>query len=205
MTPDDLDALVNDYLHRLDSALRPLPGNRRQQLLAEVTEHLTEARAQLPNQSEAAIRELLDRVGQPEDIAEAAMPDGPSRKRHFDWRLLAGVIGVVIAAAVAIPLVIVESGSRPTPKPSSSATTVRSTVTVPYVIGQSQVVAARTLTGAELVLGSLTLQPITEIGPGIVSAEVPPAGSRVEIGSAVSLTVSTGLVSPSATAGPNSR
>jgi hypothetical protein len=124
MTPADLDALVNDYLHRLDSALRPLPGNRRQQLLADVTEHLTEARAQLPNQSEAAIRELLDRVGQPEDIAEAAMTDGPSRKRHFDRRLLVGVIGLAIAAAIAIPLVMTGSGSQPPPKPSSTATAV---------------------------------------------------------------------------------
>jgi hypothetical protein len=205
MTPADLDALVNDYLHRLDSALRPLPGNRRQQLLAEVTEHLTEGRAQLPNQSEAAIRELLDRVGQPEDIAEAAMPDGPSRKRHFDRRLLLGVIGLAIAAAIAIPLVIVESGSRPTPKPSSTAATVRSTVTVPNVIGQSQAEAARTLTGAGLVLGSLTPQPSMEIAPGIVSTEVPPAGSRVEIGSAVSLTVSAGpFASASATGAPSS-
>jgi hypothetical protein len=204
MTPADLDALVNDYLHRLDSALRPLPGNRRQQLLADVTEHLTEARAQLPNQSEAAIRELLDRVGQPEDIAEAAMTDGPSRKRHFDRRLLVGVIGLAIAAAIAIPLVMTGSGSRPTPQPSSTATAV-SSVTVPNVLGQTQVEATRALTGIGLVLGSLTPQPSTVVPAGVVSAEVPPAGSRVEIGSEVSLTISAGpFASASATGAPSS-
>lgn len=62
MNPTDLDNLIQDYLSRLDAALRGLPTSRRQQLLAEITQHLEESRARLPEQSEASIRDLLDRV-----------------------------------------------------------------------------------------------------------------------------------------------
>jgi uncharacterized membrane protein len=82
MNASDVDTLVQDYLSRLDAALRGLPASRRQQLLAEIGQHVDESRSRLPEQSEAAIRDLLDRVGQPEEIAAEAMAGEEPRRRH---------------------------------------------------------------------------------------------------------------------------
>ena len=66
------DKLVADYLARLDAALRDLPQARRRELVEEISGHITEARADLETEDEAAIRSLLDRLGEPEEIAAEA-------------------------------------------------------------------------------------------------------------------------------------
>jgi uncharacterized membrane protein len=66
------DQLVEDYLKRLDKALRDLPKDRRNDLLDEISGHIAEARADLETESEGTIRTLLDRLGEPEDIAAEA-------------------------------------------------------------------------------------------------------------------------------------
>lgn len=83
MTKTALDIVIDDYLQRLDRALRPLPDPRREQLVAEITDHVTAARNKLDQPSEADIRNMLDRIGRPEDIAAEAI-DGeplPTRSR----------------------------------------------------------------------------------------------------------------------------
>jgi uncharacterized membrane protein len=66
------DQLVDDYLRRLDAELRALPRARRREVLEEISEHIAEARADLPTSDQAAIRNLLDRVGDPAEIAAEA-------------------------------------------------------------------------------------------------------------------------------------
>jgi uncharacterized membrane protein len=66
------DQLVAGYLKRLDKALRDLPRDRRKDLLDEISGHIAEARGDLETESEATIRTLLDRLGEPEDIAAEA-------------------------------------------------------------------------------------------------------------------------------------
>ena len=56
------------YLRRLDDELRDLPRARREEILAEVREHINEA----DPVGEAEIRDVLDRLGDPEDIAAEA-------------------------------------------------------------------------------------------------------------------------------------
>jgi hypothetical protein len=74
------DRLVEDYLKRLRAALRDLPRDRRREIADEVAAHIAEARAQLPEESEAAVRTLLDRVGDPSEIAAAELERvGPRR------------------------------------------------------------------------------------------------------------------------------
>jgi uncharacterized membrane protein len=67
-----VDALVDHYLNDLEAELHGLPANRRRELLDEVGEHITEARAALDADSEAAIRTVLERLGDPADIAAEA-------------------------------------------------------------------------------------------------------------------------------------
>jgi uncharacterized membrane protein len=66
------DALVDRYLEDLETELRGLPGHRRREILDEVGEHITQARAALDAETEAAIRTVLERLGDPADIAAEA-------------------------------------------------------------------------------------------------------------------------------------
>jgi uncharacterized membrane protein len=69
------DKLVEDYLDRLERELADFPSARRRELVQEISEHIAEARAGLESENEAEIRNLLDRMGDPADIAaEAAGP-----------------------------------------------------------------------------------------------------------------------------------
>jgi uncharacterized membrane protein len=66
------DKLVDDYLRRLDRELAGFPRARRRELVEEISLHIAEARAQLETENEAAIRSLLDRLGEPDEIAAEA-------------------------------------------------------------------------------------------------------------------------------------
>jgi uncharacterized membrane protein len=66
------DTLVDNYLRDLKAELRDLPAPRQREILDEVGEHITEARAAQAAQSEAAVRTLLERLGDPADIAAEA-------------------------------------------------------------------------------------------------------------------------------------
>jgi hypothetical protein len=68
----DVDTLIYRYLQDLEAQLQDLPANRRQELLDEVAEHLAAARADLDPETEATVRTVLDRLGDPADIAAEA-------------------------------------------------------------------------------------------------------------------------------------
>ena len=67
-----VDTLVDRYLKDMETELRGLPGNRRREILDEIGEHITQARAALDAETEAAIRTVLERLGDPADIAAEA-------------------------------------------------------------------------------------------------------------------------------------
>lgn len=65
------DALISDYLGRLEAASWPLPPTRRGELTAEVREHIDRALLEAGNRDETTVRNVLDRLGRPEDIVAA--------------------------------------------------------------------------------------------------------------------------------------
>jgi uncharacterized membrane protein len=67
-----IDSLVDRYLGDLEAELGDLPPNRRRELLDEVGEHIGAARAALDIETEAAVRTVLERLGDPADIAAEA-------------------------------------------------------------------------------------------------------------------------------------
>jgi hypothetical protein len=80
----EADALILRYLQELEAELHDLPANRRQELLDEVGEHIAAARAELDPETEAGVRTLLERLGDPADIAaeargRPAVPSPPTR------------------------------------------------------------------------------------------------------------------------------
>jgi hypothetical protein len=72
------DPLVEDYLRHLEAVASILPAYRREELLAEIREHLAEALRQVPAGDEAAVRSVLERLGSPEEIVAAAAEPMPA-------------------------------------------------------------------------------------------------------------------------------
>jgi len=75
MSTDD-DQLVEDYLRELRTAAQGLlPADRRDELIEEITAHIAEARQS--DGSPLAVRNILDRLGDPADIVRAAADTPP--------------------------------------------------------------------------------------------------------------------------------
>ena len=77
MSAPHADQILAGYLKRLDAELAPLPAARRREILAEIQDHIEEARAALPEETDADILTILDRVGEPEEI-------GAETRARFD-------------------------------------------------------------------------------------------------------------------------
>jgi HAAS len=84
MSESGVEAIVSDYFSRLKQALAPLPRSRRDQLLDDLHEHVTMARADLADESELSVREILEHLGTPEEIAAEALAG--SRRDGGRWR-----------------------------------------------------------------------------------------------------------------------
>jgi hypothetical protein len=80
------DRLVDDYLDELDRELAGIPATRRHELADEIDDHIELARSELEGGgTEAEVRTLLDRLGDPAAIAADAAegsvaPAAPPRR-----------------------------------------------------------------------------------------------------------------------------
>jgi hypothetical protein len=122
MSKSGVDAIVSDYFARLKRALAPLPRSRRNQLLEDLREHVSIARAGLSEESELSVREIFEHLGTPDDIAAEAL--APSPRRPGRWRLRPGPFtrrtGIALATAVAVvtaggTFVAIAASSGPSP------------------------------------------------------------------------------------------
>lgn len=81
---DRLDRLVEDYLGAVSYACADVDPLRRDELIEELREHIAAARGALYQQTEAAVRTILDRLGEPSAIAaearlgEPGLPEPPA-------------------------------------------------------------------------------------------------------------------------------
>jgi Protein of unknown function (DUF1700) len=94
------DKLVADYLKRLNGELRGLSRVRRRELVDEISEHIAEARADLESENEAAIRTLLDRLGEPEEIAAEARERFGVVPRKAGWKEVGALIMLPIGGVL---------------------------------------------------------------------------------------------------------
>jgi hypothetical protein len=101
--------LVDDYLRRLRAALASLPTDRRREIIEGVSQHITEARLELGQDSDEAIRRILGRLGDPGVIAADALgaeprpvtyAGPPPSLRYAVWLMYSGA-AVSLAAALA--------------------------------------------------------------------------------------------------------
>ena len=66
------DPRVNEYLDRLDSAAAGLPPAGRAELMTEIREHIDSALQEAGRDDKAAVHNVLERLGPPEEIVAAA-------------------------------------------------------------------------------------------------------------------------------------
>lgn len=67
------DRLVEDYLRRLDTAASVLPTDRRTELVDEIHDHIRAAVDQHGSADEADVRNILERLGPPDEIVAEAV------------------------------------------------------------------------------------------------------------------------------------
>jgi len=91
------DRLVDDYLRRLEHAAGHLPRPRRAELVTEIREHIDSALGDRADVGEATVRNVLERLGPPEEIVAAIEPPPPEPTR-------AGAVEVVALIALLLPL-----------------------------------------------------------------------------------------------------
>jgi hypothetical protein len=94
-----MDTRIDAYMKELQRELRAFPAGRRREILDEVSEHIAQARAELESETEAAIRNVLDRLGEPYEIAAAA------RERFGVRTAKAGALEIVTLIALVIPFI----------------------------------------------------------------------------------------------------
>lgn len=75
------EALIHDYLGRLQAASWPLPAGRRAELSGEVAEHIEAALAEAGRHDEVTVRNVLERLGPPEEIVAAEGVGAPDAVR----------------------------------------------------------------------------------------------------------------------------
>jgi hypothetical protein len=95
MTKMETDRLVDDYLRRLEEAAAHLQRARRSELVAEIREHIDTALRQEEATSEAAVRNVLERLGPPEEIVAAAEPP-PAEAARAGWVELVALVTLLV-------------------------------------------------------------------------------------------------------------
>jgi uncharacterized membrane protein len=68
----DSRAILDEYLGALEDELRSLSPSDRAEIILEVREHYEEARRELPDPTEADLRNIVERLGSPAEIAAEA-------------------------------------------------------------------------------------------------------------------------------------
>jgi uncharacterized membrane protein len=114
------DRMVGEYLDAVRRATVDLPPDRRDDLLADLSEHIATARAELDPETEAGVRDILDRLGDPASIAAEARlgtppppaaptapvtPVGTPRTRRNVTLIVAGVVVAVLLLCCVAPAV----------------------------------------------------------------------------------------------------
>jgi HAAS len=80
----EVDDLIREYLGRLEAASWPLSADRRAELVGEVREHIEAALADAGRRDAVTVRNVLERLGLPEDIVSTEVDTDPMPPRRAD-------------------------------------------------------------------------------------------------------------------------
>lgn len=92
--------LIDEYLKRLRRELSDLPRARRRELTDEIAGHIEEARSGLEAENEAELRNLLERVGDPAEIAAEERARSGLGRRRGGWLEYLALFGLLLGGFV---------------------------------------------------------------------------------------------------------
>jgi uncharacterized membrane protein len=72
MTAPHANQLIDGYLARIQAAAVDLPASARSELLDDIRSHIAEARSREPEETDASILNILDRLGEPDAVVAEA-------------------------------------------------------------------------------------------------------------------------------------
>jgi uncharacterized membrane protein len=104
------DKLVERYLKHLEVELDDLPPDRRREIVDAIAGHIAEARAGLEHESEADVRNILEGLGDPADIAADArerfdvQPATSTAPYKPGW-MEVGALVLLLVGGLIVPLV----------------------------------------------------------------------------------------------------
>jgi hypothetical protein len=108
---------VGEYLRRLQRSMRDIPAERRQEIITEIEEHIADDLAPLDDPTDSDVRNALERVGDPDDIAAEArerlgIPLGTSsgQGRRKRW-LLVGALGLSVLVGGVLVVFLLDGGT----------------------------------------------------------------------------------------------
>jgi hypothetical protein len=167
------EPLVDDYLRRLEAAAAALPTHRRDELISEIRDHLDEGLRQSATSDEVAVRNLLERLGPPEEIVSAATESAPSGQLVVPVRETNGsatvsvLLGVLWLAGIGSVLAIIFGyRARREIKNSGGSQKGSTLATVGIVLGW---------------VGVAMLVVVVLGGVGLVAGSAGPAGGPVPV------------------------
>lgn len=94
------DRLVAQYLKHLKRELRDVPRDSRSEIVDEIEEHIAEGRTGLAEEDVTAVRVLLDRLGEPDEIADDARHRLGLQPRGHGAREVFALIGLLVGGFV---------------------------------------------------------------------------------------------------------
>lgn len=189
----ELDGMVNEYLRDLENALAMLEPSHRAQLVQEIRQHIADLRSLQQVRNSSEMKNLLDQVGSPSDIAAAAEDgDGGSGLKSRRYGKVAfAAIGAAGIVALVLFLTLGSTTPQAPPAKNHPAQTT-ATFTMPSVIDMSQPQAVAALEAAGFRSPQIRNIASPSIPPGLVVTQSPRAGARVQGRSRVALSISGG-------------
>ncbi|MCW2505563.1 MAG: hypothetical protein JWO79_3847 [Actinomycetia bacterium] len=116
------DRIVTAYLADLRAAAAHLPPATADELVADITEHIAAARADLPDETESDVRAILYRLGSPAEIASAAGPSAHPSPGGVEYgTIVALTVGTATFAGPILGLVLMHVSRFWTPRERRAA------------------------------------------------------------------------------------
>jgi uncharacterized membrane protein len=103
------DKLVERYLKHLDDELDDLPHARQSEIVGEIAGHIAEARATLEQETEADVRNILEGLGDPAEIAADArerfeVPEPAASPSFKPGAVEIGALIMLLVGGLVLPL-----------------------------------------------------------------------------------------------------